>query len=124
MASFYIDHDMSVEVARLLSASGHDVLTTREIGQERFGDHQQLLFAAEHGRILLSHNWRDYRLLHAAWQLWSLAWERPAPHSGIVIVDQGNPVWLAEQIRVFIEGNPILRNRLYRLRAGNWRAYA
>lgn len=124
MAALYLDHDISALVARLLSAAGHDVLATRAIGQERAGDHQQLLFSARQGRVLLSHNWRDYRLLHAAWQLWSTAWGSPAQHGGILILDHGDPAVLAEQVEAFIGGSAQARNRLYRFHAGSWREYA
>jgi Domain of unknown function (DUF5615) len=123
MASLYLDHDVSAVLAGLLAAAGHDVLTTRAVAHERSGDHEQLLFAAQEGRILVSHIWRDYRLLHAAWQLWSREWEQSTELGGILIVDQGASARLAEAIGVFVDRGESLENRLYRWHAGRWREY-
>ena len=66
MAYFYLDNDVARECADDLRAYGHDVITTRELSRARATDDEQLLFAAQQGRILFTHNWRDFLLLHDA----------------------------------------------------------
>jgi len=71
---FYLDNDVSVKVANLLNAKGHDVVSARSLDLRSATDAEHLLNAALSNRILVSHNFDDYELLHDAWQRWSTAW--------------------------------------------------
>ena len=58
---------------------GHNALTTREAGHAESSDEQQLIFATNEERILLTHNRRDFRRLHRKWT------EGGRLHGGIII---------------------------------------
>jgi len=68
VADFYLDADIKLDLAHLLRQRRHDVVTAHEAGRRRAGDEEQLVYAAEHGRILVSHNGKDYELLQRAWR--------------------------------------------------------
>lgn len=88
MADLYLDNDVSVHLIPVLIARGHNVRHTRDLGMERAQDFRQLLFAAHQNRIFVSHNLRDYRLLHGAWRHWTAAWDRSDQHAGVLLLDQ------------------------------------
>lgn len=71
---FYTDHNVALRVAVELRSFGHLVATARERGRERAGDDEQLLVATLYAEILLSHNEKDFVLLHDARLRWSRAW--------------------------------------------------
>lgn len=127
MASFYVDNDVAQEVAGLLSSDGHSVVTARDLQREADTDDEQLLVAAESGRVFLTHSERDFVLLHDAWRRWSAAWGVSARHSGIVIVPQGIRYgidWDAEEItravvRCLQQCTPVA-GRLLRRKEGGW----
>jgi hypothetical protein len=87
LAAFYLDHDVSFQVAGALRRlPAHSVITTRDMGMESAKDPDQLLLAAERRWVLVSHNRKDFRLLHRAWHLWTTHWRVPATHAGILII--------------------------------------
>lgn len=45
--------------------------------------------AADAAATFVSHNAKDFRLLHDAWLRWSAAWGVARSHGGILIVPQG-----------------------------------
>jgi hypothetical protein len=126
MANLYFDENMSLLLEALLRERGHMVFSTFSEGRLGSPDPHQLLFAAERDWILITHNRRDYRLLHDAWHLWSHAWDVNRRHSGILILDQvpGQPV---EEMPELIHGlvhevGASLSNRLHDWRpATGWR---
>lgn len=91
MAAFYIDHDVAQEVARLLQSAGHNVVTVRDLRTPRDRDAQHLLLAATESRILITHNARDYQLLHDAWRRWQDHWSLAIPHAGIAFLPHVPP---------------------------------
>lgn len=126
MASFYFDNDVADDLAELLRVRNHDVLTTREHGQSRATDDQQLLTATELGRILVSHNARDFILVHHAWRLWprafGVAWSQ---HPGIVVLPQPPTLSVdraAIELDKFVRSGRRIGNALYHYRVtGGWR---
>lgn len=50
-------------------------------------DGSQLLYAADHGWIILTHNRADFILLHDAWHLWARAWDVEPEHAGIIVLE-------------------------------------
>ena len=56
-----------------------DAVSAHEVGNIEVGDEEQLVFAARHGRCLVSRNARDFRALSLA----AVAQRRP--HAGIVL---------------------------------------
>jgi Domain of unknown function (DUF5615) len=116
VAEFYFDHNISVEIAELLRLSGHVAVTADELGLSRATDDVHLLVAADRGAILVTHNRKDFELLHDAWRRWSAAWGVAPVHGGILILAQLNPTWvprMAQAIASFIESNPALATALY-----------
>jgi predicted nuclease of predicted toxin-antitoxin system len=88
VASFYLDNDVAVRLAEELREMGHEATTARQLGAESEPDWLHLLTAADHGWILVTHNWRDFRLLHGAWIEWRRAWRVQNSHAGILVLFQ------------------------------------
>ena len=76
---------------------GHTATTPSELGTERAGDADHLLEATQQRRILVTHNRKDFLLLHNAWHTWAMA----VPHAGILVLPQGSAVLLAERLSTF-----------------------
>ena len=70
------------------------MVTTEELGLDAATDDVHLLAAAQAGRILLTHNKKDFLLLHHAWRGWTRAWGIDPSHAGIVVPLQD---WLPER---------------------------
>ena len=124
MAALYIDHNVSRETSARLRQYGHAVLETRERGAVRAKDDEQLLIAASENWVLITHNRKDFELLHDAWRRWSTAWQVAPAHAGILLLPQEAP-WtpevLATEINRFLLSGIALTTELYRLKAsGTW----
>jgi hypothetical protein len=123
VAALYLDNDVTVHAAPLLDKRGHIVHTTAIFNRQSSYDHEQLLFAAQGDRVLVTHNWHDFRLLHGAWQLWSRAWGVSTGHAGILVVEHGSAQQIATTIADFFAHYPVdaSRNALWRHRhATGW----
>jgi predicted nuclease of predicted toxin-antitoxin system len=72
---FYLDENVSDRMGEALERRGHDVLITRNLRSVGVDDARQLANAARLGRLLVTHNRRDFVLLHRAWRRWSHDWE-------------------------------------------------
>jgi hypothetical protein len=92
MANLYTDNDVPIPLANRLQSSGHNVVTVRGLGTRKAGDDEHLLTAALQQRIFITHNGRDFLLLHNAWRRWSAAWGATAQHAGILIIPQRVPI--------------------------------
>lgn len=88
MIRFYLDNDVSLALARQLSELGHDAPTAREQGASHAGDYEQLLLSTELQRVLITHNERHFKDLHATWRLWLPRFDVPAQHGGILVIPQ------------------------------------
>jgi hypothetical protein len=92
MADVHTDENVGKVFIRLQQAEGHGVLHARTTpGMSSITDGRQLLFAAEHGSALLTHNGKDFLLLHDAWRRWSVAWRSRQAHEGILLIPQHVP---------------------------------
>ena len=81
---------------------------------ERAGDEQHLSQAAGSGWILITHNARDFTLLHGAWRRWSREWGMMARHAGIlVLIPPVAPSRAAQEIAALLESGRLLHNELY-----------
>ena len=89
--AFYLDEDVAIALASMLQAMGHVASHTHAESMDRSRDYRQLLHAATHSWVLVTHNARDFRLLHGAWLAWAHEWGVPHRHSGILIVEQLPP---------------------------------
>ncbi|MFQ5796533.1 MAG: DUF5615 family PIN-like protein [Candidatus Bipolaricaulia bacterium] len=63
----YLDEDLSQRVAAALRARGHDVVASHEVGNDGLSDEDQLSYAAQNGRHLVTYNRRDYLMLADRW---------------------------------------------------------
>ena len=53
-AKLYLDEDVSVILAKVLSGRGFDVLTAKDADMLRKSDEEQLLFGTKHSRAILT----------------------------------------------------------------------
>ncbi len=124
MARFYLDNDVAQRVAAELDAFGHDAITTRALHRRRARDEQQLMFAVHERRIFVTHNARDFILLHDAWHLWTYTWGVQEEHTGIFIPPQDPTSWpapkIALEIHLFIKTGQPIANQLYEWDQGAW----
>jgi hypothetical protein len=127
LAAFYNDNDVAVEVAELLRAAGHTAVTARDLRREGNSDDEHLLVASQHGRIFLTHNERDFILLHDAWQHWSAVWGVATHHAGILIVPQGRrygidwgPAEVAQVVIACLQECSPAANQVYRRKEAGW----
>lgn len=89
MASLYLDHNVARAVATTLRFAGHDVRTAREIRTDTATDDAHVALAYQNNWIFVTHNIRDFELLHDAWQRWSRLWGLNVPHAGIPTMEPG-----------------------------------
>ena len=81
----YLDEDVNVVVSHLLRARGFSVTTTQEAGQLGRTDAEQLTFACDRGKAILTHNRVDFEALARIY------FEESRPHSGIIIAVRRQP---------------------------------
>jgi hypothetical protein len=124
---FFADEDVYNELKRLLTNTGHDVISPAELGLRGMGDEICLLYAASDSRVLITHNFSDFSLLHRAWMSWAGHWNVPRQpaHSGLLAVPHKNlldPVTVAARINLLAYGGTSLVNSCFRLdQTGSWR---
>lgn len=110
MPELYADHNISRVTKQLLRAARFAVHDTAGIGGARARDDAQLLIAAERSLVLLTHNRKDFELLHDAWLRWGVQQQ----HAGILIPPQEwPPQRCAAAIASFLAAAPELANHLY-----------
>lgn len=78
----YIDEDVPLSLAQALLNRGVNISTTQNTGNTGNSELQQLIYAKEENRVLLTHNKKDFILLHKEF----LANKRQ--HCGIIVTDQ------------------------------------
>jgi predicted nuclease of predicted toxin-antitoxin system len=78
----YFDRHIIARLAEDLRSRGYDVLTTEEAGLDSATDEQQLTFATNEKRAILTFNIRDFAPLH---EQWSAAGRS---HAGIIVSRQ------------------------------------
>jgi len=75
----YFDEDVDVLLAPLLAAHGIDCLTTVAAANLGRTDEEQLTFALQESRILVTHNRTDFEDLAVQW------WNQQRDHAGIIL---------------------------------------
>ena len=79
--AIYSDEDTSPHrLTKALREAGYDCLSAVEAGRGGYPDDEQLQFAAESGRAILTSNRKDFMRLHTEWM------EAVRHHAGIIIV--------------------------------------
>ena len=76
---FYLDEDLAPQIAARLRKIGLDAVSALEVGNAQLSDRDQLRFAAQEGRCLVTRNVRHFVLLAQA------AIRHQDPHAGIVL---------------------------------------
>jgi Domain of unknown function (DUF5615) len=116
LAAFYLDHDTPLEMARLLRLDGHDVIAARDADLERAGDQLHLLLATKMNRVLVTHNGKDFLLLHEAWLLWTQSWQVGVEHVAVLVIPQP-PIWsparAAREVADLVQSGVAQTNQLY-----------
>lgn len=82
---FYLDEDQSYRVARRARELGADVTSASEQGRMGLEDRDQLLFAAEEGRAIVTRNQRHFAPLTLEFQ------RRAMPHAGVLFLPPSLP---------------------------------
>lgn len=127
MPTFYADHNVAFQLVQLMHARGYDVTFAREQGLESASDAAHLLHAATRGRILLTHNERDFLLLHQAWTLWTASWNISPRHAGVIVLPQQelwSPRHALHEIETVLTAAPILSNEFWRWKASRgWHSH-
>jgi len=77
-----LDEDVRVALAEILRERGYDAVHVLEVQRESKSDSEQLDYALGLGKAILTHNVRDFRLLHRQYQ------EEGKEHCGIIVSDQ------------------------------------
>ena len=125
MAAFLTNADIPLPLADLLEADGHDVATARRLRLTSAPDDKMLLTAATMGRILLTHNERDFLLLQRAWLRRPVFWGvSTAPeHAGILALPQVPTVrypFIVRAVGLFVAARPRPTNEMHAWRRIEW----
>jgi len=78
----YVDEDVPLSLAEALRNRGVDCITTQDACNKGLSDSEQLAFAAGNGRTIVSHNKKDFILLHNEYA------RSGKRHAGIIVADQ------------------------------------
>lgn len=89
----YLDHNADPDIARDVRRDGYDAVWASEVGNERAADEDHLRWATDHGRAILTHDIRDFRMLDRAWGA------RGESHRGIILAETPPELSLGELIR-------------------------
>ncbi len=83
--TFLLDEDLSYRVAEGLRRRGVDAVSVHEVGRanRQVSDAEQLEYATQQGRVLVTYNRADYQALDALWRTQGRA------HAGVL--------WCAER---------------------------
>jgi hypothetical protein len=89
VADFFLDANIGSRLAPILIRLGHTAVTTNEASRHDANDDEQLILATELGRILITHDQRDFELLFRAWVSFSRRWGvEPGLHAGVIVLPQ------------------------------------
>jgi predicted nuclease of predicted toxin-antitoxin system len=92
----YLDEDVNVLVGDLLNARGFDALTVRDAGQLQASDEEQLAYAVNQQRALVTHNRSDFEELIQTY----FAAERK--HYGVILATRRSPQEIAQRLLVIL----------------------
>jgi len=118
VADVYLDENVSGHVIPALGDLGHDAVSTSQLGNKGATDPTQLLAAKRLGRVLITHNTRDFRLLHETLRLWSEEWGVPDAerHAGIIAITPTRGMGVSTMAAIIdglLQSQPSLKNRLF-----------
>jgi Domain of unknown function (DUF5615) len=114
VADFFLDQNVSREFGLLLRMRGQSARTTRDLGMERAGDDELLFLAAQQRWLFVTHNAKDFQLLHDAWRRWSTGWLVAATHPGILVLNPPiAPLVATSEIDAILRSGRPLTNELH-----------
>jgi predicted nuclease of predicted toxin-antitoxin system len=82
LVRLYLDHHIKIQLAADLRTRGYDVVTSQEAAMDTAPDEDQLAFASNQGRTILTFNIRDFAPLHEQWTA------AGRMHTGIIVSQQ------------------------------------
>jgi predicted nuclease of predicted toxin-antitoxin system len=91
--ALYTDEDVTDDLAPALRRRGYDAQSTAEAGNLSLSDEDQLRYAAEQGRAILTYNIEDFILLAHQWH------EQGIEHAGIILSEQFSQRQFGELLR-------------------------
>jgi Domain of unknown function (DUF5615) len=111
----YLDEDVPLPLAIALRMLGYDVFAPKELRGRRISDARQMDHAVSLGRIMVTRNAKDFRLIHETLTLWAARWDLldRRRHYGILIVPEASVAALSQAIDEFAQSMPIPDNRLF-----------
>jgi hypothetical protein len=77
---FYLDEPLSPKIAAILQKRGLDAVSAHDVKMTGAGDDEQLDFAAQQGRCLVTFNRNDFI------QLTRIYMDSARPHHGVIII--------------------------------------
>ena len=92
----YLDEDVDVLVAKLMNAYGFDALTTRDAGQLGSSDEEQLAYAVNQGKALLTHNRADFEALSQEYIIVG------REHYGIILAVRRSPYEIVRRLLIIL----------------------
>lgn len=114
---FHIDKDVAAALKQYLNhhyADPNCAVTAAQLGMHRASDGHHLLAAAQAGRILVTHNGKDFIAMQDAWMRWQHAWGVAVFHAGVLIIPQmWKPPQSAREIVQFVGARSSLPNEIY-----------
>jgi hypothetical protein len=115
LETHYLDEDVSYDVVGGLRDVGYDLDSVKDAGNFGLTDARQLLWAVDRGRTVITHNRKDFRLLHEALALWATRWRTPNAlrHHGILVVPHLPVLELVRMIDAFARRRDTIDNRLF-----------
>jgi predicted nuclease of predicted toxin-antitoxin system len=119
--NLYLDDDsIRAFLVRLLLADGHDVLIPADAGLAGADDPVHLRHAIQTGRVLLTHNYKDFNNLH------ELVMDAQGHHPGVFVVRRDNdprkdlsPKRIVRTLRNLVQAGVSIADRLHIL--NHWR---
>jgi predicted nuclease of predicted toxin-antitoxin system len=91
-AKIYLDENMDIRLAALLRHRGFCATTAHAVELLRADDQTQLLYAATNGYCLVTHNLREFEVLHDSFLAAGQS------HSGIIIASAKNVYRLVDHL--------------------------
>ena len=91
---FYLDEDLTPKLADALRRKGIDTTSAHEVGNLQLSDREQLAYAAQENRCLVTRNARHFVLLARD------SIQRQTPHSGILLC---SPRFTGAEIRTLVD---------------------
>ncbi|MEY2858446.1 MAG: hypothetical protein RLZZ74_2759 [Cyanobacteriota bacterium] len=92
----YLDEDVHVLIADLIKARGFQALTTRNAGQLQNSDPEQLNYAINHQKTLVTHNRVDFE------QLAQEYFNQDKKHYGIIFATRHSPQETARRLLIIL----------------------